>query len=274
MRKIAALVLFVCFTSFQPAPKTWLALGDSITYLNDHLDETGKQVTKGYLSRVVEMLPQHEYINKGYNGWTAQRIAQQIDHLGLTRAEVYTVFLGTNDWWAGVPLGTLDDYQKNKGTETIYGSFRIIVDKLRALNPDAPIILLTPMQRADFVYINDPHNHAYGSYKTKADQSLESIAEAVMAIGKYEHLPVVDLYHLPALKLKKLVHFKRLKDPQTGEYHEYTYPAYTDIPFDPATDDYPYPPAAIDMTYDGLHPSDQGNAVIAKKLARVMKKAE
>jgi hypothetical protein len=31
----------------------WVAIGDSITYLNNHLDETGHRVTKGYLSRVV-----------------------------------------------------------------------------------------------------------------------------------------------------------------------------------------------------------------------------
>ena len=30
----------------------WCAIGDSLTYLNDHLDETGHYVTRGYLSRI------------------------------------------------------------------------------------------------------------------------------------------------------------------------------------------------------------------------------
>ena len=66
--------------------------------------------------------------------------------------------------------------------------------------------------------------------------------------------------------------FKRLKDPKTGAYLNYPYPAYTAIPFTPDTDEYPYPPEAIGMAYDGLHPSHKGNVVISKKLVKVMKR--
>ena len=34
----------------------------------------------------------------------------------------------------------------------------------------------------------------------------------------------------------------------------------------PQTDEYPYPTGAIDITYDGLHPSDKGNEIIASKI--------
>ena len=44
-----------------------------------------------------------------------------------------------------------------------------------------------------------------------------------------------------------------------------------DVPFNPKTDEYPYPIEAIDMSYDGLHPSDEGNAIIAKMLVEVLK---
>ena len=74
------------------------------------------------------------------------------------------------------------------------------------------------------------------------------------------------------LKLDKLVKFKRLKDPQTGVYKEYKYPLSNDIPFNPEADEYPYPVEAIDMTYDGLHPSDNGYKVISKMLVKIMKK--
>ena len=74
------------------------------------------------------------------------------------------------------------------------------------------------------------------------------------------------------MTLEKLVKYKRLKDPQTGLYKNYSYPAFIDIPFNPETDEYPYPPGAIDMTYDGLHPSDKGYTIIANMLVRVMKK--
>jgi lysophospholipase L1-like esterase len=265
MKKI--LLLFfatILLSSFTGQKIIWVAIGDSITYLNDHPDETSDRVTRGYLSRVTAALPNVQYVNQGHNGWKSTDIAANIDKLGLIRADVYTIFLGTNDWWGGIPAGNIDDYKKATGTGTVFGSFRIIIDKVRQLNGQAAIILITPMQRSDFVYVLDPNNNAYGSYKQKNGQSLAEVADAVIAIGKYEHLPVIDLYHDPRFDIKNMVNFKRLKDRQSGKYNDYPYPQSTTVPFDPQTDEYPYPPAAINMTYDGLHPSDKGDSVIAR----------
>jgi lysophospholipase L1-like esterase len=273
MRNLVKLLALVCLlSSFNHKPLTWIAIGDSITYLNEHRDETGNRITKGYMTRVVERLPYIRYTNQGHNGWTAGGIASAIDTLGLVKADVYSVFLGTNDWWAGRPLGQLKDYQANTGNATVYGSFRIIIDKLRRLNPQAPIILITPMRRGDFVYLLNPKNNAFGSYKAKNGQLLESFANAIDSIGRYEHLPVVDLYHTGGLQDKQLVKFKRLKDRQKGEYTNYAYPEFIGLPYNPETDEYPYPVEAIDKTYDGLHPSDKGYALISRKLVKVMKK--
>jgi lysophospholipase L1-like esterase len=270
------LFLFVCivffFTSFRDKEILWVAVGDSITYLNEHPEETGNRITKGYMSRVVEKLPRIHYVNQGHNGWTSGGIAQEIDSLGLVKADVYSIFLGTNDWWQGRPIGTLSDYENNSGNQTIYGSFRIIVNKLRELNPSAKIILITPMQRVDFVYINDFRNNAFGSYKEKNRQSLERVAKAIDSIGGFEHFTVVDLYHHRKMDLRHLVKFKRLKDPKTREYKNYSYPDFIDVPFNPDTDEYPYPAGASDITYDGLHPSDKGYDIIARLLVKVMRR--
>jgi lysophospholipase L1-like esterase len=273
MKKLAFFIGVIClFASFKPKNLTWVALGDSITYLNEHADETGNRVAKGYMTRVVEKLPNIQYTNQGHNGWTAGLIADSINKLGLTKADIYSVFLGTNDWWAGRPLGHLSDYRNRTGNATVYGSFRIIVDKLRSLNPVARIVLITPMQRVDFVYLFNKKNNAFGSYQAKNGQFLESFAMAVDSIGRYEKLEVVDLYHLKKLAHPNLVKFKRLKDPQSGVYTNYAYPEFTTIPFDPQTDEYPYPEAAVAMTYDGLHPSDAGNAEISRKLVKIFKR--
>jgi lysophospholipase L1-like esterase len=128
------------------------------------------------------------------------------------------------------------------------------------------------MQRSDFVYINDKKNNAYGSYREKKGQTLEQVAGAIRNIGSHEHIKVIDLYHNKALTLPRMVHYKRLKDPQTGQYRNYAYPDYIDVPFDPAGDEYPYPPDAMDMTFDGLHPSDKGDAVISHQLIKALKK--
>jgi lysophospholipase L1-like esterase len=272
LKKLTLFALAACLLiSFKQKQLTWVAIGDSITYLNDHSNETGNRVKKGYLTRVTELLPDLKYVNKGFNGWTSGGIAQKIDELGLQKADVYTVFLGTNDWWSGRPLGTLEDYKNGDDNKTVYGSFHIIIKKIRELNPAARIVLITPMQRADFVYIADAANNAYGSYKAKNGQMLEQFANAIIAIAAYEKIPVADLYHTPQLKLDKLVKFKQLKDPATGKYVNYPFQKSVGIPFDPKADEYPYPAEAIGMTYDGLHPSDEGNAVIAQLLAKKLK---
>jgi lysophospholipase L1-like esterase len=224
------------------------------------------------MTRVAEKLPNIHYTNKGYNGWTAVKIATDIEKLGIQKADLYTIFLGTNDWWSSKPLGTFADYQNNMGISTVYGAFKVIINKLRALNNHATIVLITPMQRVDFVYFNDFKNNAYGSYKPKNGQYLEDFANAVSAIAKYEHFAVVDLYHKKGMSYEQLVRFKRLKDSATGEYKNYPYPQFIGLPFDPNKDEYPYPLESINITYDGLHPSDKGYQIIAESLVKIFKK--
>lgn len=270
MKKLLLLIFTVLIiSSFTEKQVKWIAIGDSITYLNEHLEETGNRITKGYMTRVVEKLPQISYSNKGYNGWTASRVAGEIENLGIESSDIYTIFLGTNDWWSGVPLGTLSDYNGNKGNNTFYGSYRLIINKLLSLNKKAKIVLITPMQRGDFVYIADKKNNAWGSYKQKNGQSLSGFAEAIEIIGKQEKMKVVNLYNDSGITLDNIVKFKRVKDETTGQYLNLPYPEYIGKPFDTEKDEYPYPLEAVAMTFDGLHPSDQGNEIIAEMLVKV-----
>ena len=271
--RILAILIFCQLTAFTPEVISWTAIGDSITYLNDHQDETGNRVTHGYMAMVTAKHSNIKYINQGHNGWTIAGIAKEIDNLGLVRSDVYSVFLGTNDWWQGLPLGTLNDYKNNTGLATSYGAYRIIINKIRTLNPTAKVILITPMQRTDFVYIANPNNNAYGCYKSKNGQDLSQFADAVKEIGSYEHFDVIDLYYGSGMILKNLVKFKRVKDTVTGVYKNLPYPDYIGIPFHPGLDEYPYPMDAVGYTYDGLHPSDEGNELIAEMIAGVFKKA-
>ena len=271
--RLVAFVLLCQLIACTPGSISWTAIGDSITYLNDHHDETGNRITNGYMALVAAQHPNIKYINQGHNGWTVAGIAKEIENLGLTKTDVYTVFLGTNDWWSGLPLGSLNDYKNNTGIKTTYGVYRVIINKIRDLNPTAKVILITPMQRSDFVYIGDANNNAYGCYKPKNGQELSQFADAVKEIGNYEHFTVIDLYYKSGITVDNVVKFKRLKDTVTGTYRDFKYPDYIGVPFHPGIDEYPYPLDAIGNTYDGLHPSDQGYRIIADMIISEFKKA-
>jgi len=274
MKKIIPLLLvLLAFSSFtDPKELNWTAIGDSITFLNGRPEVTKGRISIGYMDDVVAQLPYIHYVNQGHPGWTAKSIADNIENLGLQKADIYSVFLGTNDWWTSLPIGTFSDYQNNTGNRTVYGSYRTIINKLRSLNSDAVIILMTPLQRTDYVDLNNPSVFFPGDYAAKNGVYLSQYADAIKIIAKAEHLKLCDLYYKSGITAKNAVHFRRLRDPQTGQYKNYTYPEYTKIPYHPATDDYPYPVDAMYMTFDGLHPSDKGHMIIANMLVKIMKK--
>lgn len=273
MRKhlVLGLMLFMLSSFHIQKELNWMAIGDSITFLDGHPGESNNRTTKGYMERVVDKLPYIHYANHGHNGWTSSRMAGAINSINLEKATIYTIFLGTNDWWAGLPIGNMNDYNLNTGNKTMYGSFRIIIDKIKSLNKDANIILITPMQRGDFVYVKNFKNNAYGSYKDKKGYNLKEYADGIKEIAYHENFKIVDLYGKSGITPKNVVKFKRLKDPLTGKYKNFPYPQYLNIPFNPETDEYPYPLEAINMTYDGLHPSDKGLSIIAKMLEKELK---
>ena len=132
---------------------------------------------------------------------------------------------------------------------------------------------MTPLHRTDYVDLNNPKVFIHGDYAANKDSVyLSQYADAIKAIGKAENCKLVDLYYKSGITTKNAVKYRRLRDPQTNEYKNYSYPEYTKIPYNPATDDYPYPVEAMGWVYDGLHPSDAGMGKIADMLVKVMRK--
>lgn len=273
-RSIPLLLVFVILTSFAPHKEvTWMAIGDSITFLNGRPELTKHRISKGYMDDVAEQLPYVKFTNNGHPGWTAKGIADNINSLNLVRSDIYSVFLGTNDWWTCLPIGTFSDYRNNTGNKTVYGSYRTIIDKIRSLNSDAMIILITPLHRTDYVDLNNPSIFIHGDYLPNKDSVyLSQYADAIKAIARAERCKLVDLYYKSGITTANAVKYRRLRDPQTQEYKNYNYPEYTTIPYNPPADDYPYPAEAMRYVYDGLHPSDAGMSRIADMLVKVIKK--
>ncbi len=245
--------------------KTWCAIGDSFTYLNDHLDETGYRVTKGYLSRILERLPGLTLINIGVNGSTTQ------DWLEITipSADIYTVLLGTNDWHRQIPLGAETDFtQKKPGT--ILGNLGVLIKNIYTLNQKAKILVLNPVERGDFICILDTLNQAQGSYAEEAGVMLSEVSDAIYQCAKHAGLPALDLHKECGFTQENVVCFKRVKE--DGIVKDLPFPDYIGVPYNPEIDEYPYPIEAVNFTYDGLHPSDKGNEVLAKVIAKELEK--
>jgi lysophospholipase L1-like esterase len=271
-KSISLLLAFVLLASFKPHKElTWMAIGDSITFLNGRPELTKNRISKGYMDDVVAKLPNVHFTASGHPGWTIKAIADNINNLNLVKSDIYSLFFGTNDWWTGLPIGSFSDYENNTGNKTVYGSYRTVIDKIRSMNSEAVIILMTPLHRTDYVDLNNPVIFIHGDYQDKDGVYLSQYADAIKAIAKAEHLQLADLYYKSGITTKNAVKYRRLRNPQTHEYKNYPYPEYTTIPYNPPADDYPYPPEAMGMTYDGLHPSDKGHQIIADILIKIMK---
>jgi lysophospholipase L1-like esterase len=241
---------------------TWCAIGDSFTYLNDHLDETGYRLKKGYLTRSLSKLSQNvRLVNMGINGsattdWLAKDIAD---------ADLYTVLLGTNDWFSRhTPLGGRADYEKAV-SGTILGNLACIIRNIRRRGPSVPILVMNPVERGDFVCITNIWNMAHGSYREENGVALHDVSNAIFRTVRGEGIIPVDLYTRSGFIPSNAVKFKRLRI--NGVVTDVTYPNYIDIAYHQEKDPYPYPEEAAWMTYDGLHPSDLGSEAIALVLS-------
>ena len=238
----------------------WCAVGDSFTYLNDHPDETGYRVSKGYLSRIQEKVPGLRLNNIGINGSTFQ------DWIGqpIPEADLYTVLLGTNDWHQGISMGSETDFRE-RTAGTILGNLGILLDHIREAAPGSVIIVGNPVERTDFVYLLDPENNARGSYAPEQGLSLSLLSKEILRCCEIEGIATVNCHDLSGFTPENAVRFRRVR---RGDHTEdLSYPDYIGMPFSPGNDPYPYPPEAAWMTYDGLHPTDAGCEILAELFA-------
>jgi lysophospholipase L1-like esterase len=168
-------------------PLRWLSLGTSITWYNSH---AGGKFQKGYQSWLMEQIKFDGFANRGISG------ACLNSTLGCIQdADLYTIEHGINDWGNRVPPGTMNDYVKNAKNGTFAATYRQVIDKIRATNPKAKIILCTPRKGYGFNgYLPDRCDARQTERNGKQGYFLKDYAELVVAIAKKEKLPVADFY--------------------------------------------------------------------------------
>lgn len=243
--------------------KIWVAIGDSFTYIDAHIEETGNRIQKGYLTRTREKLPfKTELINIGINGGKTREWREAT----LPKGDFYTILLGTNDWWAGLyKIGDKEDFLQEREEETVLGNLGILVRRIKKINPTAKIFIMNPVERGTFVYVFDWVNHALDSTHKRNGVYLKDVSKAIYECARGENIIPVNLNDRLPFTPENVMKFYRVK--KDGKICDLSFEEFHADPFSMKMEIYPYPLEAMRYMCDGLHPNDLGYEMIADILA-------
>lgn len=185
-------------------------IGDSFTDPNSY---SGK--IKKYWSFLQEWLDITPYVY-GVSGRQWDNVPYQLEQLQKehgNNVDAILVFLGTNDFNHGVPIGewyTEKEEQvmaargemkkmvtRKKRTlmmtsDTYRGRINIGINQLKKRYPDKQIVLLTPMHRS-FAEFGDTNVQPDESFQNKCGEYADAYVDAVKEAANIWGIPVIDL---------------------------------------------------------------------------------
>ncbi len=98
-------------------------------------------------------------------------------------ADLIVVFMGTNDFGHGTPLGTIED----QTDISFYGALNVIIPGLIEAHPNSRIVFATPL-------------HRQGDYvDNSAGQILADYVDAIKEVCTRNSIPVIDLFAISGL---------------------------------------------------------------------------
>lgn len=160
----------------------WLCIGDSITTQRSY-----KDIITNKFSMVRSTGTYGSNWSIGYGKGVGYSVYDKIVNgellSGFENPDIITIALGTNDFTASCPIGTINDSGvQTEESYTFYGCYKGIIEKLHTVYGVVPIVLITPTQR-------------------EGGKLLEEYADAIIEIAKYYSYTVCDLYHHGGLPL-------------------------------------------------------------------------
>jgi lysophospholipase L1-like esterase len=166
--------------------KTWWVLGDSIsTGLGDGAGASNVYANKPYaylLGRDRSIKIQNEAVS----GYTIANIYNnKVVNMPPTSdaPDLITIMAGTNDHGFNITIGAITD-DPASGT-SFYAVYRKTIEYLITQYPNASIGLITPIQRFGTVD---------GNVNNAVSKKLRDYCDAVVALGKFYSIPVLDWY--------------------------------------------------------------------------------
>ncbi len=191
---------------------------DILCFLGDSITE-GVGTTKTYADYIAEQTGAvvHRY---GVNGAQSTGLFAQMDRMEAELGDRFTtlfVFIGTNDFNAGVPTGTFftehdEEFPCNSDkngqftqylthrkrefvfdTATFCGRMNCVFDRIKSRYFDKRVILMTPLHRS-YAYFGGTNIQPNELYANKAGQFLDEYIEVVRKTADIWAVELVDLY--------------------------------------------------------------------------------
>ena len=235
--------LFVCMQAHSQALFQHPWQGKRVAYLGDSTtDPNNKGAKKKYWSWLQDWLQITPYVY-GVSGRQWDDIPRQANKLKDEHGndfDAILIFMGTNDYNRGIPLGewwdereTMVEYGHGgqakqmvarrqrtpaKTNETYRGRINIALDSLKRMFPDKQIVLLTPIHRSDF-HANDKNWQCDESYTNRCGLYIDEYINAVKEAANIWAVPVIDWNASCGLFPLIAAHGQYFKDSKTDLLH-------------------------------------------------------
>ncbi|MBR1463011.1 MAG: SGNH/GDSL hydrolase family protein [Prevotella sp.] len=189
--------------------------GKRVAYLGDSITDprnTGSQ--KKYWNFLQEWLDITPYVY-GVSGRQWNDIPRQAEQLKKEHGDDFDailIFIGTNEFNSGVPIGEWWDEttaevmagihqakrmevrrqrKPSMNSETYRGRINIALDTVKRMFPTKQVVLLTPIHRAIF-YRSETNWQPDESYQNKCGEWMDAYVNAVKEAGNIWAVPVID----------------------------------------------------------------------------------
>ncbi|MBQ0073254.1 MAG: SGNH/GDSL hydrolase family protein, partial [Prevotella sp.] len=222
--KIYALALLIAL-AIPTAAQTMFShpwQGKKVAYFGDSItDPRNKAASNKYWTYLQQWLGITPYVY-GISGRQWDNIPSQADKLMAEHGDsvdAIIIFIGTNDYNNGVPLGKWYDEKKEEvmyghgqpkkmvkrmrqhfcmDNNTYRGRINIAMDKVKRMYPTKQIVVMTPIHRQNF-HANDKNWQCSEDYTNQCGEYLQAYIDATKEVGNIWAVPVIDLNALCGL---------------------------------------------------------------------------
>ena len=210
-------------------------LGDSVT---DPRNKAAKTKYWGFLEQWLGITP-YVYAVSGREWNDVPRQAAKLKAEHGDSVDAIIVFMGTNDYNQGVPIGRWFDERVEKvvagineqkhpvdrrrryhcmDADTYRGRINIALDTLKRMYPTKQIVLLTPIHRAGF-FANEKNWQPAEDYTNRCGEYIDAYVESVKQAANIWAVTVIDLNALCGLFPMMDEHAQYFNNKDTDRLH-------------------------------------------------------